>query len=238
MSGRMQAFADRRDAGRRLAVALRGHAGRDPLVLALPRGGVPVAYEVAVDLGAPLDLVFVRKIGAPGHPELGLGALVDGADPQLVMNASVERAVPPPPGYVEDQVRRELREIDRRRATYLRGREPVPVHGRSVLLIDDGVATGGTVRAALRGLAKARAGRIVLGVPVGPPDVIASLAREADEMVCLMTPEPFRAVGLWYRNFRQTTDAEVIELLAEAERALAKGTADGAPPRDRARPVR
>jgi putative phosphoribosyl transferase len=216
MIDRRPIFADRRDAGRRLAEALRSYASEDPIVLALPRGGVPVAYEVATALDAPLDLLFVRKIGAPGHPELGLGALVDGADPQVVINASVKQMVEPPPGYIDREVRRELQEIERRRDAYVGGREPLPLHDRTVLLIDDGVATGGTVRAALQGLRKTRVQRLVLGVPVGPADVIETLRTEADEVVCLSTPEFFYAVGLWYRDFTQTTDEEVVELLDRA----------------------
>lgn len=216
MINRDPIFADRREAGRKLAEALRGYVAEDPVVLALPRGGVPVAFEVAEALAAPLDLLFVRKIGAPHHPELGLGALVDGADPQVVLNEQVMQMVSPPPGYVDEQVRRELKEIDRRRQAYVGEREPTPVRGRTVLLIDDGVATGGTVRAALQGLESAGVSRLVLGVPVGPADVVASLKAQADEVVCLATPEPFYAVGLWYRDFDQTSDDEVVELLARA----------------------
>jgi putative phosphoribosyl transferase len=212
-------FADRRDAGRRLAAALRDYVDQDTVVLALPRGGVPVAFEVAAELVAPLDLLFVRKIGAPGHPELGLGALVDGADPQVVLNPEVERIVEPPPGYVDEQVKRELREIDRRRRVYLSGREPQDVRGRTVLLIDDGVATGGTMSAALQALEKTGASRLVVGLPVGPPDIVTRLGEDADEVVCLSTPEPFYAVGLWYRDFRQTSDEEVVRLLADADRS-------------------
>ena len=220
MIDRPHIFADRRDAGRRLAAALRDYVDQDPLVLALPRGGVPVAFEVAVELVAPLDLLFVRKIGAPNHPELGLGAVVDGAEPQIVINAEVEQMVEPTPAYVDREVRRELAEIERRRAAYLGEREPIPVHGRIVLLVDDGVATGGTVRAGLQALRKAHASRTVLGLPLGPADVVASLGEEADEVVCLATPAPFYAVGQWYRDFTQTTDEEVVRLLAEAERAI------------------
>jgi putative phosphoribosyl transferase len=216
MIGHRPIFSDRRDAGRRLADALRGYSDEAPVVLALPRGGVPVAFEVAQELNAPLDLVFVRKIGAPGHPELGLGAVVDGADPQLVMNPGVERMITPPPGYVDEQVRRELLEIERRRAAYLGKREPLVVRDRTVLLIDDGIATGGTVRAALKGLAKGGVRKLVLGVPVSPADVIESLRSEADEVVCLAAPEPFYAVGPWYGDFTQTTDEEVVDLLARA----------------------
>lgn len=226
MIGHRPIFADRRDAGRHLAVALREYVAQDPVVLALPRGGVPVAYEAAAELVAPLDLLFVRKIGAPGHPELGLGALVDGADPQVVLNPEVARVVDPPPGYIEQQVKKELREIDRRRRTYLGGREPIDVHGRTVLVIDDGVATGGTMIAALQGLESAGVSRLVLGLPVAPPDVVVRLAEDADEVVCLATPEPFLAVGLWYSDFTQTTDEEVVQLLAEADRNISRRRAD------------
>lgn len=229
MIDRRNIFADRRDAGRALAEALRPWAAERPMVLALPRGGVPVAYEVATELDAPLDILIVRKIGAPGHPELGLGALVDGAEPQLVMNAEVERMAEPPPGYVDEQVRRELQEIERRRKAYLGGRQPLPVRDRTVLVVDDGVATGGTVRAALRGLEKAGARRTVLAVPVGPADVIESLRAEADEVVCLETPTPFYAVGLWYRDFTQTTDDEVVKLLAGAAKGQAGRPEAGGP---------
>ncbi|CAN7593193.1 phosphoribosyltransferase [Phenylobacterium sp. LjRoot219] len=216
MNVRPPIFADRRDAGRKLADALRDYVDQDPVVLALPRGGVPVAYEIAVELVAPLDLLFVRKIGAPGHPELGIGAIVDGADPQVVMNADGGELIEPPPSYIAEQVRRELQEIERRREAYLGGREPIDVHGRTVLLVDDGAATGGTLRAAMQGLEKAEVGRLVAALPVGPSEVILKLAEDADEMVCLCTPTPFRAVGLWYRDFRQTSDEEVVELLARA----------------------
>lgn len=229
MSVRQHLFSDRRDAGRKLAQALRRYVDEDPLVLALPRGGVPVAYEVAIELVAPLDLLFVRKIGAPGHPELGLGALVDGVTPQVVINEDVEAMACPPAGYVDRQVRRELQEIERRRSAYLRGREPIPVKDRIVLLIDDGVATGGTIRAAMQGLEKAGVSRLVLGLPVGPVDVITSLAENADEVVCLYAPEPFYAVGLWYADFTQTTDEEVIDLLARADRAIAGQGREGRP---------
>ena len=226
-------FADRRDAGRRLAALLRDYVDQDPVVLALPRGGVPVAFEVALELVAPLDLMLVRKIGCPGQPELALGALIDGAHPQRVLNADVERAVRPPPGYIDAQVKRELGEIERRRRLYLGDRAPVDVQDRTVLLIDDGVATGATVNAALRGLEQAGVSRLVLGLPVGPPDVVARLAEEADEVVCLATPDPFFAVGVWYRDFTQTTDEEVVRLLAEADRSLPRVRRDqaGAPER-------
>jgi len=209
-------FIDRRDAGRQLADAARRFATEQPVVLGLPRGGVPVAFEVADELDAPLDVILVRKIGAPGHPELGLGAVVDGADPQVVLTSAVVEMVAPSADYVRQEVERQLEEIARRRKLYLGDRPPVPVRDRTVVVVDDGIATGGTVRAALQGLASAGAGRRVLAAPVGPPDVVAELRGMADEMVCLVTPEPFVAVGLWYQDFTQTSDDEVIELLGRA----------------------
>jgi putative phosphoribosyl transferase len=209
-------FEDRRDAGRRLAAALRHYRGSRPVVLALPRGGVPVGFEVAKALAAPLDVLLVRKIGAPGREELGLGAVVDGEDPQLVLNPDVIRAVNPPPGYIEAEKARQLAEIERRRRQYVGDRPPTPVEGRTVIIVDDGIATGGTVKAALRGVSQHRPARLVLAVPVGPADTITELAAECDELVCLATPEPFFAVGPHYRDFSQTDDAEVIRLLDEA----------------------
>ena len=209
-------FRDRRDAGRQLAAALASYRQSRPVVLALPRGGVPVGFEVAKALGAPLDVLLVRKIGAPGHEELGLGAIVDGHDPQLVLNEDVVRVVAPPPGYIDAEAQRQLAEIERRRKQYVGDRRPVPVGGRIVIVVDDGIATGGTVKAALRGLARHHPARLVLAVPVAPADTLRELAAECDDIVCLATPEPFYAVGPHYRDFRQTEDDEVVRLLAEA----------------------
>ena len=209
-------FRNRRDAGRRLATALKSYRTSRPIVLALPRGGVPVGFEVAKALAAPLDVLLVRKIGAPGQEELGLGAVVDGHDPQLVLNEDLVRVVAPPAGYIEAEEQRQLAEIERRRQEYVGNRTPVAVEGRIVIVVDDGIATGATVKAALRGLARNRPARLVLAVPVAPADSLEELSAECDELVCLATPDPFYAVGPHYGDFRQTEDAEVVRLLAEA----------------------
>lgn len=216
MADRQQKFPDRREAGRELANALARFFQSEPLIFALPRGGVPVAFEVAKALQAPLDLLMVRKIGAPGHEEFGLGAVVDGDDPQIVLNTEAMRVVNPPPGYVEAETQRQLKEIERRRRLYFGKRRPIPAKGRTVILVDDGIATGGTMRAALKAMHRTGALRIVAAIPVAPPDVIATLREEADEVICLREPEPFEAVGLHYIDFHQTTDAEVVQLLHEA----------------------
>ncbi|TIO33939.1 phosphoribosyltransferase [Mesorhizobium sp.] len=211
-------FRDRADAGRQLAAALIGFAAADPLVLALPRGGVPVGFEVAKALRAGLDVLLVRKIGAPGDPEYGIGAVVDGENPQLVLNEEAMALVQPSDDYVEAEKRRQLLEIERRRNLYLGSRPAAPVLGRTVIVVDDGIATGGTVRVALKALRKDRAGHVVLAVPVAPRETLDLINPDVDEVVCLATPEPFVAVGRYYENFEQTTDTEVVRLLQQAER--------------------
>ncbi|AMK26275.1 phosphoribosyltransferase [Sphingobium sp. TKS] len=209
-------FHDRRDAGIHLAKTLAHHVSSRPLILALPRGGVPVAFEVARALQADLDLLFVRKLGAPGYEELGIGAVVDGADPQLVLNEDVVRQLGPTPEYIRAEMRRQLAEIDRRRKAYLGDRDPLPVAGRTVIVVDDGIATGGTIKAALKGIGKAHPARLILAVPVAPAEALASLRDECDEVICLYEPYPFYAVGAHYVVFDQTSDAEVVRLLDAA----------------------
>ncbi|HEX7439024.1 MAG TPA: phosphoribosyltransferase [Caldimonas sp.] len=207
---------DRVEAGRLLAQRLAPLKLVDPVVLALPRGGVPVAAEVARALNAPLDLLMVRKIGAPGQRELAVAAVVDGDRPEIVIDEETLRWSGADRAYVEAEAKRELKEIERRRALYLRGRAPVPLAGKSVVLVDDGIATGTTVRAALKALQRAKAARLVLAVPVAPADTVAQLRDEVDDLLCLSQPAFFRAVGAHYRDFHQIEDDEVIALLDAA----------------------
>lgn len=211
-------FEDREDAGKRLGHVLAGLKLERPLVLGLPRGGVPVAYEVARMLDAELDVLFVRKLGAPGHEELGIGAVIDGADPQIVLNEGIVREMRPSPDYIKAEVARQLLEIGRRRSAYVGTRKPVPVQHRTVVLVDDGIATGGTVSAALLGLKKAHARKIVLAVPVAPAETLQALSKDCDEIICLLSPQPFYAVGAYYSDFSQTPDEEVTRLLDLAGR--------------------
>ena len=213
-------FADRRDAGHRLAAALQHLRGKAPVILALPRGGVPVGYEVARALGAPLDILIVRKLGAPGNPEFGLGAVVDGPELTTVLDESLVRLVAPPPGYVEAETRRQGDEIARRRTLYAPARPRISILGRCAVVVDDGIATGGTARAALRALRLQAPSRLVLAAPVASVEAAEALGAESDEAVFLATPADFEAVGAFYNDFQQTEDDEVVRLLREAgERA-------------------
>ncbi len=207
---------DRSEAGRLLAEALRPRVTPPCVVLALPRGGVPVAREIARALGCPLDLVMVRKIGAPGQPELALAAVANGEAPVLVVNEEVRRMSGVDEAWLEAAKARELEEIARRRRRYLADRAPAPVTGRTAILVDDGVATGATTRAALRAVRRRRPQRLILAVPVAPPETLSALAREADEVVCLHTPDDFMAVGQFYHDFHQVDDEEVMAALAQA----------------------
>lgn len=209
-------FEDRQDAGIQLAVRLARFATEHPLILALPRGGVPVAFEVAKALDTQLDLLIVRKIGAPGHEEFGIGAVVDGASPQLVLNEETVRQLAVGQDYIRAETQRQLAEIERRRKAYCGDRQPIEIEGRTVIVVDDGIATGGTMKAALRGIRRNDPASLILAVPVAPSSTIRELSAECDEAICLSTPEPFGAVGAFYRDFRQTSDAEVIALMDEA----------------------
>ena len=206
-------FADRRDAGRRLAAALTRLKGTDAIVLALPRGGVPVAYEIAAALDLPLDVFIVRKLGVPGHRELAMGAIASGG--ARVLNQDLIDDLRIPARAVEAVVAEEERELRRREQQYASQRR-VPLEGRTVVLVDDGLATGATMRAAILAVRQQKAERVIVAVPVGAPPTCADLAHEADELICLREPEFFGAVGQWYRRFDQTSDDEVTALLESA----------------------
>ena len=208
-------FVDRHDAGRVLASRLARYAGRDDvLVLGLPRGGVPVAYEVAQALGAPMDLFLVRKLGTPGHRELAMGAIASGGI--RVLNKEVVRWYRIPELEIERVVREEEQELDRRERAYREGRPPPNLENRIVILIDDGLATGSTMRAAAQAVRQRHPSRVVVAVPVGARDTCAELANVADEVICARMPEPFSAVGQWYLDFAQTDDDEVRRLLQQS----------------------
>ncbi|RZI42633.1 phosphoribosyltransferase [Herbaspirillum sp. HC18] len=210
-------FRDRRDAGQQLAAALLYLKESAPIVLALPRGGVPVAYEVAKALHAPLDVFLVRKIGAPYFPELGIGAVAEGKEPHRILNQDTMQRVHASEEYLEEEQRRQIEEIVRRRERYRGGRELLALQDRTVIVVDDGIATGGTMKAALQAVAAAGPERLVFGVPVAPRETVASLQDFVDEGVCLHSPGGFRAVSQYYADFEQTTDEEVVLLLREAE---------------------
>jgi predicted phosphoribosyltransferase len=214
-------FRDRREAGRVLASKLLVYANRpDVLVFALPRGGVPVAYEVAVALNAPLDVFLVRKLGVPGFEELAMGAVGTGG--VRVLNEEVVQTLGIP-DYVIDAVSAwERQELARRERLYRGDHPALDVHGRTAILVDDGLATGSTMQAAIAALRRRNPARIVVAVPTAAADTCNALKAEVDEIICAITPEPFRAVGLWYQDFSQTTDEEVRELLARAEHVLAQ----------------
>jgi putative phosphoribosyl transferase len=215
----MQLFADRADAGRQLAEALAAYADRTgAVVLALPRGGVPVAYEVARRLKAPLDLYIVRKLGVPGHEELAMGALA--SDGTCVVDEDLVESLGIPEGALEEVVQRELAELRRRESVYRGDRPQADIAGKLVILVDDGLATGATMRAAALSLRKRDPVAIVTAVPVAASRTCASLGSVVDRVVCLYTPEPFHAVGLYYQNFEQTSDDEVRRLLAQAAAEL------------------
>ena len=208
-----QRFRNRTDAGRRLAEKLAAYANRpDVLVLALPRGGVPVGYEVARALGVPLEVFLVRKLGVPGYEELAMGAVATGE--VRVLNDEIVRGLGISEHEIDAIVAREMQELARRERLYRGDRLPPDVADRTVILVDDGLATGATMRAAIQALRQQKPARIVVAVPTASPDTCEALKVEADDVICAMTPEPFFAVGHWYEDFTQTTDDEVRELLA------------------------
>jgi putative phosphoribosyl transferase len=210
-----RAFENREEAGRQLAEKLDRYAGRDDaIVLGLPRGGVPVAYEVAKHLRAPLDVFIVRKLGVPGFEELAAGAIASGG--VRVLNEDVMRAIPYADEAIEAVTAKETSELERREQIYREGRPAPELRGRIVILVDDGLATGATMRAAVKALKQRGAAKIVVAVPVGPPDTCRELAEEADETICLSTPVFFQAVGQYYEDFSQTSDEDVRELLSSA----------------------
>jgi len=204
-------FADRAEAGERLAAVLARYAEPDVVILGIPRGGVIVGEAVARALGAPLDVVIPRKIGAPGNPELGIGAVAPGV---RVLDARMIEALRVSPEYLEREIGVQNREIERRQHVYRSGRPPLDVRGRTAVIVDDGIATGVTARAALRWARSNDAARVILAVPVAPVPSLARLRADADRVLALATPEPFLAVGEWYRRFDQTTDEEVVAALA------------------------
>ncbi len=217
-------FADRRAAGRELAARLRPIAIEDPIVFGLARGGVPVAYEVAQALGAPLDVLVVRKIGAPGNPELGIGAVAEGD--VRVLNGEAVRRMLVSADELDAAVARARGEVQADVERYRAGRLPLDARGRTAIVVDDGLATGGTARAALRAVRAQGPRRLVLAVPVGAPETVHALRDEADLVLCVLQPATMWAVGLWYEHFGQTADAEIAELLTG-------GAADPPPPRSR-----
>jgi putative phosphoribosyl transferase len=191
-------------------------------VLALPRGGVPVAYEVARALGAPLDVFLVRKLGVPGHEELAIGAIASGG--VRVLNQELARALRIPDQMIEAIAAKEQQELERRERLYRGDRPPPDVRGRTVILVDDGLATGATMYAAVEALRQQQQARIIVAVPIAAPETCAELSEEVDEVICAVTPQPFHAVGLWYEDFSQTSDDEVRDLLARAgEQVAARG---------------
>jgi predicted phosphoribosyltransferase len=207
-------FADRVDAGRQLAKALARYKGQDVVVLALPRGGVPVAAQVAEALRAPIDLILVRKIGVPMQPELAMGAVVDGAAPLIVRNEEVIQVANVDEDEFKSVCDAERAEIERRRQLYLGTRKRVDITGRVTIVVDDGIATGATTRAALRATRARKPKKLVLAVPVAPTESLRDMQAEADEVVCLEDHQAFGAIGYYYSDFRQTSDREVIDALA------------------------
>lgn len=214
-------FANRQEAGRRLASALLQFKAQRPVVLALARGGVPVGFEIAQTLAAPLDVLLVRKIGAPGSPELAIGAIVDGEHLEKVIDPKMVAVLAVPQSYLDQEVAEQTAEIERRRKVYFQDRTPADVQGATAIVVDDGIATGATMRAALRATRRRHPAKLVLSVPVASPTAIEALRGEVDEVVCLEAAQEFFAIGEFYRDFHQVSDEEVIALLRRAASARA-----------------
>lgn len=212
----MAPYKDRAHAGKTLAQALERYRKDRPVILALPRGGVPVGYEVALSLDAPLDVLVVRKIGAPFSPELALGAVVDGDAPSLVLNRDIINAYGVDETFLQKETARQMDEIERRRTLYRQGGTPLDVTGKTVIVVDDGIATGATMRAALQALKQYKPAKLVLAVPVAAADSLRALQGAADDIVCPQQPSAFSGVGQFYDDFTQTEDADVIRLLKSA----------------------
>jgi predicted phosphoribosyltransferase len=218
-------YKNRSQAGKGLAQELAGYADQHPIVLALPRGGLPVAAEIAKALDAPLDLLLVRKLGTPGQPELAMGAVIDGAEPHVMRNDEIIAILGIPETEFQKVVRRELAEIERRRILYLGNRPRAQLKGRVAIVVDDGVATGATTRAALQAVRSQMPAKTILAVPVAPTSTIEELSGEADEIICPHSYEPFFAIGFYYTDFRQINDDEVIEILSKVRAPEAAASA-------------
>jgi putative phosphoribosyl transferase len=223
-------FRNRAEAGRKLAKRLLAYRSLVPIVLALPRGGVPVGFEIATALGAPLDVIFVRKIGVPSQPELALGAIVDGDHPEIFINERLKDELEIPDAYIREESDRQLVEIERRRELYLEGRPSLPLSGRPVIVVDDGIATGATMRAALLAIRRQHPSSIALAVPVAAADALETLRSEVDDVICLSTPTSLGGVGQFYRNFQQVDDETVITLLRNRSQAQTLLQHSSAPP--------
>jgi putative phosphoribosyl transferase len=226
-------FANREDAGRRLAEALFRFKDQQPVVLALPRGGVPIGFAIATRLGAPLDVVLVRKLGHPLSPELAIGAIAEIDGIERVIDEAMAKEWEIPQSYLEQEIARQTRANAERRLLYFKDRTPAEVKGRTAIVVDDGIATGATMRAALRAVRRRQPAKLVLAVPVAPASTIETMRTEADDVVCLATPEDFGAVGFFYVDFRAVEDQEVVDLLKRAAApvsAPAPTPAPAAPP--------
>ena len=224
------AFADREAAGRRLAAEVERLAPSRPVVYALLRGGAPVAFEIAQALGAPLDLLFVRKIGVPFHEELAAGAVVDGEQPDIIFNEEIMRALRLSKAEIKALAKPQLKEIERRRALFMPGVPPLPAAGRTAIIVDDGVATGASMRAAIAAVRRRAPVRIIVATPVAAAATVRALRELADEVVCLIAPEDFGGVGQFYRDFHQLSDEEIVALLRRLPPARSEAATNPAKP--------